>query len=337
MAKEDPSVHRGNIATYEHASDEFLRRRKEELRAQIRNQSLTIGEYIRDVASHIFVTIVAAGFAVWNAIGRFVVWGMHLKDNTWFREHLVLKKGGVVTNVYVPDQPTFEKMLEGITHDIATFFFPGKASSVDQVCGSMEAFAKHFGFRGGVEEVKKLRADFANMTKLSHIPAKDRSLLDGLRNNYRKLHKKPIGNAQLLEAYKQEKLFLHLSELEKANPNAGYSQIATLWQEMRERVTKAGLPQNSFHLGNQGWLAKRLDVVKRAVTDDNDRIMRKYRLPTTIILVGTAAAVTAYQSYRYALRQKSLDQESEMSHIERLEAERAEARSKAGAVPQRAG
>ncbi|MEJ0010538.1 MAG: hypothetical protein WDN72_08635 [Alphaproteobacteria bacterium] len=284
----------GNIATYEDASQEFLTRRKEDLRAGMRNPHLSIGEFIRSIAMRAGLTMFIAGWGVWNGVETIITRSPGLNKG-------LTRNNG--QNRYIHDVSGFSSYYDETTREISRLLFSGSEASPDEVTAVLDKMidhATHFNLKAGTEEIKALKARFE-------------------------------ANPSLTITQKTEEVFTALKNLRTANPHSGIGQYATLWEEtdaIRQRAQDAGHGIDYVGLAAQAFNNKRDEVIEKAVLRDNKLIINRWRMPLLGVAVLGGGALAGVGTYRAALRDKALSQESELSHIERLERERRHAAQK---------
>ena len=281
---------KGSIATYEDAPAEDLRKRKEDLRAGIRNPVLTSGEFFREVVTHAFITAVAVGYSAWNAIERLIDWGMDLK-NPWFRKNLTVDGG---QTHYMANADKYEHALLNNSKGIATLFGFQGGKSAHQVA---------------IQIVKDCR-DLGHTFMVAELEELARTVLS---------------NPNLSEAEKFKALGDFLKSCLEKSQEAHVSQYGRVWHKLEEIEKEGGKGTSATRFAEDAFHALRDKIIGSGL-NDNMRIINKYRVPATVVLVTGATVFTALQSQKSAKRQKAIDQTAELTHIERLEKERAEAK-----------
>ena len=307
MANDQP-FKRGNIATYEDASAEDLRRRKEDLRVGIRNPQLSAGEFVREVATHAFVTAVAVGYSAWGAIRKLIETGMDLK-NPWFRQNLTIDsvdaKGQKTGKIhFMANKEIYEQRLIKNGQNLAKLLFPGSDKTAAQVAEEIIKDCRELGHSYMVDELEKLLKE---------------TLVTGR-------YVTETGEVKILtEAERVDVLLKFLTDVLSKSDEAHlaqYGRMVTRYLEKKMQGTQSFSP---ISLASDIWHEMRPIIIESGLAD-NIQIINKYRVPSTAVLVAGATLFTAYQANKAAKRQKALDQTAELTHIERLEKERAEAK-----------
>ena len=289
MATNDGNVHVGNIATYEDASDEFLRRRKEDLRVKIRNPVLSAGEFVREVATHAFVASVALGISLWTGIKN----AMHylIRHSEWFASKMTINQGQIA---FMKDSDGYEAALEHNAQNFATFF----------------------GFEAQRPALQVAEQILKDTTQLQHT---------GFNKQLRELIEHTLSKSDIPEPAKQKALVDLFKKVHETDPQAHIGQYWVLWREMARIEKEGGKGPSSTRFANEAFHNVGRKIIESGERD-NLRIVNKYRIPATIGAVAVAGLFTGYQGYRAARRQKSLDQSQELTHIERLQSEREQRR-----------
>ena len=294
---------KGSIATYEDAPAEDLRKRKEDLRVGIRNPVLTSGEFFREVVTHAFITAVAVGYSAWGGIQKAME---YLFKHTEWAQEVFFKRGKGGQHIsYMKDTPTYKEGLQRITHMWAERWFSAQPRSAIEIAEEIIRTGDKQGFSAG----RQFLQEFIVRAKKGEI-ASDKlrdELLSALKAAFELDPQSHIGQ------------YWHLfGEVERRAQEA-MTKVEGVGAAVMRRYTSAkSLAEDAFD-------ALEESVVGRAIKDNKD-IINKYRVPATVILVAGATVFTALQSRKSAKRQKAIDQTAELTHIERLEKERAEAK-----------
>lgn len=298
------TVKPGNISTYQDAPDEFLVRRKQDLQAGIRSPHLSAMEFLQEVFSRVAITAVVTLWSAWNGIDRLI------------RDIPSITKSVRKGRIHFRDEGEIRRIqveIEEVAKDFSAYYFKGSgtrtaeriAQKIIDIGLSHEQPMKtgHDDLRAFIKECKHIGSEEEKRSRLLKVLQKA------------KIELKTSLTGQYFDVF---------TEIER--------RVEESLKEAKLMGVKAGSPDKAIKLmySSHSDLARSAaSHMERSISQtfqvSNRMLIDQYRKPATVILVAGAALATGYASYRAARRQKSLDQESELSHIERLQAEREKA------------
>jgi len=283
MAIDDTRVKKGNISTYENASDEYLKQRLEQIRVEIREPHLSVAEFFQGVASQVGFTALATGWTAWQGLDKALNWLVAKHD--WAASRMTVDGGKIG---FMKDEKSYEETLVKVSKKISDFIAGGGESQMnaDKLLQALIDEPKALGHTGAVERLTELQKEFKTLAE----EAKGTRLLDVLK------------------------------EINTANRQGHAGQYARIWDRIDKlKAESPGLSPS--RLAEEAFMDLKGDIIGRGL-EDNHRIINKYRIPATAVLVTGAALFAGYRSQHSSLKQKVLDLESEASYIERLQRER---------------
>lgn len=279
-------VQPGDISNYEEASDKFLHDRKADLRAHIRHPILGVGEFLQNVVLQAAFSAIAIGLGTWNGVDR------ALKNISWFHDKIHIKAGSTGgSHAYVADVDAYRKKILSVGEDWAAHYYHGvgKSPRAAHIADRILEGEK-LGFKAGMGELRQLREELV----------KERN-----------------------EVKARTKLHNFLKQMKVTNKDAYVAQFDDLFDKINQLGKN---PENRRRIyTSPRKLAESLnevDTFVKDITDWNRKIVRKYARPATIIAATGAVLVTGWRSFKTTKEQKTLQSEGEMSHIERIQAER---------------
>lgn len=348
MAQQDRNVHLGDIATYESASDDFLKKRKADLQDEIRHPHLNAGEYARKVLANMAVAVIATGWTVWWGIDRLVETG-----RGWMSRHrealdpflsisAVDKEGKLLAGKerihYLHDKETYEKGLREVTQDWARWYFKGTrdhAPTASHMVDIIIDTGKPQGFTTGENELIHFRDHV-----LPKITTPDPEILKrvikleteqakkGLDSKDAELIAQKVAEATAaapaiaLEETRREALVKVLGTLDEHSHAAQYHKLFEAMKARVEEIFRNGdIVTSEQSLASKTFRDTGKEIIDKAL-NDNARMVNRVRIPLAGALVVGVAAVAGVANSKNARKQKALEQESELTHIERLQRER---------------
>jgi hypothetical protein len=288
MAFDDSRIKKGNISNYENASDEFLKQRLEQIRVEIREPHLSVSEFLQGVVTQAGFTALAAGWTAWQGLGKGLDW-LATSKSSWAskltNKYMNMTGEGGTSIGFMKDEKSYTETLTSVSKSIAEMLMGEAGTTPDSLLQTLIDKPKALGHTGAVERLTELQKEFKTLS----------------------------------EEAKKTRLLEVLQEVNKRDGQAHVGQYAKLWERIEQLRASSGL--TSHRLGEEAFLDLKSDIIGRGL-EDNNRIINKYRIPTTGILVAGAALFAGYRSHHSSLKQKMLDLESEATYIERLQRER---------------
>ncbi len=295
------TVHPGNISTYEGASDEFLKKRKTDLRSDIRNPHLTAGEFVQGVVAPAAISGGALGWSAWFGAEKL----LPIFGNSDLARHL-----------------HFELRRFDEHHRRRTYAFKLEEHKKNfQEVGENWAFS--LSERKGAPSVEYIATEILHNME-QH---KFQSGIAGLRALIPTLKDMP-------DEETRRKALLNLCEKVKGeHPEAHLGKVFDLLMRVEEAHSSGKFDTPTLLIKS---LVTEIEKFTVELESNNEKIIAKYRNPLIAAVVTAAVAVAGVRAYRTASRDKTLNEETEIGHIERLQSERAEQASPAQQAPARA-
>ncbi len=294
----DEHVHRGDISTYRNASETFLKQRRDDLRAQIFNPSLTFGEVVQNVVGPTAVTAAALGYSLWRGVGGAIDWLIVKSGNPWFHEHLTTSKG----ISYMANADAYQSYL---------------IHSSEKIAGAIAG--------NGVGLAEAVQTILDHTGELKHNTGRDR--LQAFLDKGPEHVNSPEGLREFIELVK---------DIHKKSPDSHVGQFARIIEGEKPVDIHAGraiegllqkfeagqlAPHNATAAARDVFMSFRDKIIGEGHRD-NERIIRRWGAPLVIGVTTAAALFTASRSLSTTRRQKVLDMESEGSFIDRTMYER---------------
>ena len=290
----DPTiqVHPGNISTYEGASDDYLTKRKTDLRSSIRNPHLSAGEFVQGVVSQALIAGAALGYSAWFGLGNLLPkFGQsRLAKDMGFELRRKDEKGNGRTFAFELDTHRID--FRDIGANWARFYFEGLeggAQSTLEMARTVEGIMHKRRFTTGLKDLQMLIKEISDPACSLTEVEKRAQFLDVCHNAYLK-HE---------DAY-LAKLFDMITSIDTEFHGGSVKNAEVIMERM----------------------APKIEAFFKELSENNAKIIDRYRLPVVALGVAGAVAVTGARAYRVTQRDKMLSEETEISHIERLQDER---------------
>jgi hypothetical protein len=322
MAFDDSRIKKGNISNYESASDDFLKKRLEEIRVGIRDPHLSVPEFMQGVVSQAGWTAVAAGWTAWEGLKRGITW--LVSNNNWFAERLTVDSGKIS---FMKDDTKYAETLQKVSRNIADFVCKQNGMTADKLLNILIEEPKALGHVGSVERLTELSKEFQTLSE----EAKETRLLDVLKEIEGRNRQAHVGQ--------YSKIWTKILEIKKDIPSLPSSRMADdAFFTLKNTILESGTHDNlriinkyripavvalvsgaALFSGNRAYHAtakqKMLDLESEATYIE--RIMRERQQAAEVKDSKTEAPTPETKTSEKTESPKKSD-----SHLERLEASR---------------
>ena len=182
MAFDDSRIKKGNISNYESASDDFLKKRLEEIRVSIRDPHLSVSEFMQGVVSQAGWTALAAGWTAWEGLKRGITWLVTKHD--WFAERLTVDSGKIS---FMKDDTKYAETLQNVSRSIADLICNENGMTADKLLTILIEKPQALGHVGSVERLNELKNEFKTLSEEAK-PARLKEVLKEIQSKNRQAH-----------------------------------------------------------------------------------------------------------------------------------------------------
>lgn len=329
----DPTiqVRHGDISTYEGASDDFLTKRKSDLRGEIRNPRLSAGEFLQGVVTQAAISGALLAYSSWMALDKL----LPVLGESDFARSIGFKLQRHVFNAEGEKRVrTFAYEIGEYRRDFATsgetwaeyHYSPANAKKTEAFIEDELRMMGRHRFTAG----KKGLQDFLDVTlrgpEAEKMHAECRSAAEDELRKAAGTAEEAIAidpaeieklAATKWEQWKRGELMKYLEGVSRDHPDAHLSRLFRLLSKVDEKHGEHPTPVRLIES-----LVTYVEEVSRDLHENNHKILARYQLPIVGSAVAAAVALTGWRAYRTTMREKMLSGETEISHIERLESER---------------
>lgn len=182
MAFDDSRINKGNISNYESASDDFLKKRMEEIRVEIRNPRLSVTEFTQSVATQAAFAALATGWSAWEGLKRGITWLVSKHD--WFAERMTVDSGKIS---FMKDDTKYAETLQNVSRSIADLICKENGMTADKLLTILIEKPQALGHVGSVERLTELKNEFKTLSEEAK-PARLKEVLKDIQSKNRQAH-----------------------------------------------------------------------------------------------------------------------------------------------------